>query len=136
MSNKPHNFKDRRGEKFITKQGYEIEIIEYFNALNCTVQFDDNIIIKNKTYDNIIKGKIENPNHRTVFGIGYIGFGKYLPTYKGKMYKNYNIWKSMIQRSYCQKTQEKSPSYKVVSVCDDWHNFQNFAAWFEENYVD
>lgn len=30
-------FIDKTGEKFVTNQGYEIQIIEYFSALNCVI---------------------------------------------------------------------------------------------------
>ena len=30
----------------------------------------------------------------------------------------------------------RHPTYKDVTVCEEWHNFQNFAKWFEDNYVE
>lgn len=30
---------NRVGEKYFTKEGYEVEIIEYFDAYNCTINF-------------------------------------------------------------------------------------------------
>ena len=42
----------------------------------------------------------------------------------------------MLQRCYDNKTQEKYPTYKGCQVCEEWHNFQNFAKWFEENYYE
>ena len=41
---------DRVGEKYITNEGYEIEIIEYFGANNCTIKFNDGTISRNKKY--------------------------------------------------------------------------------------
>ena len=63
---KPHNFKNRIGEKHITKQGYEIEIIKYINAHNLNIMFEDGAIIENISYDNVLKRKVENPKHKTV----------------------------------------------------------------------
>ena len=37
----------------------------------------------------------------------------------------------MLFRCY---SNNKENSYKDVTVCESWHNFQNFAKWFEENY--
>ena len=35
----------------------------------------------------------------------------------------------MLRRGYCQKVKVKSPNYKDVSVCDEWHYLSNFAQW-------
>ena len=35
-----------------------------------------------------------------------------------------------------KKGQEKQPSYIGCLVDEEWHNFQNFAEWFEDNYVE
>ena len=40
----------------------------------------------------------------------------------------------MIYRCYSEKSQERHPTYKDVTVCEEWHNFQNFAEWMEDNY--
>lgn len=40
----------------------------------------------------------------------------------------------MLKRCYDEKRLIKQPSYKNCIVCEEWHNFQNFAKWYEENY--
>jgi hypothetical protein len=40
----------------------------------------------------------------------------------------------MLERSYSKNIKDVQPSYKNVTVCEEWHNFQNFAQCFEENY--
>ncbi len=126
-----YNFKDRVGEKHITNEGYNIEIIEYFGALNCTIQFDNGTILKNKRYDRIKNGQIKNPQHTSVFGVGCFGICKY----NGITHpKSYQPWAGMLERCYDSKYQQKYPTYKDVTVCAEWHNFQNFTPWFEENY--
>ena len=42
----------------------------------------------------------------------------------------------MLKRCYSKKCQKKQPAYKGCIVCEEWHNFQNFAKWYEENYYD
>ena len=39
-----------------------------------------------------------------------------------------------IERCYDLKRQEKHPTYKGCIVAEEWHDFQNFAEWFENNY--
>ena len=40
------------------------------------------------------------------------------------------MWSSMLQRVYSNNYS----AYKECTVDERWHNFQNFAKWFEENY--
>lgn len=127
-------FKNRVGEKHITSEGYEIEIIKYFNNSNCVIQFEDNTVVENVQYIRIKKGNIKNPNNKSVYGVGFIGVGKYKTTVKGKQTQYYNYWVSMLTRGYNNKYKEKFPTYKDVTVCEEWKCFQVFAEWFEDNY--
>lgn len=125
-------FIDRTGEKYITNEGYEIEIIECFNKKNCTILFKNGVIIKNRQYKHIKNGQIKNPYHKSVFGVGFMGVGKY--NYKSYP-KIYNTWHNMIKRCYDKKYHIKKPTYRDIKICEEWHNYQNFAKWYESNYI-
>lgn len=43
----------------------------------------------------------------------------------------YTKWSAVLQRCYSEKVQEKYPSYKGCSVCDDWLIFSNFRKWMK-----
>lgn len=122
---------NRTGEKHTTNEGYTIEIIECFGCEDCTVKFENGVIIKNKSYGGILKRKVKNPYHKSVYGIGYFGVGNYSGVTHPKIYQT---WNGMLTRCYDKKYQEKNSTYKDCSVDEDWHNFQNFGKWFEENY--
>jgi hypothetical protein len=126
----------RLGEKHTTNEGYEIEIIEYFNFHNCTIKFDDEneTILKNMNYSCVKTGEIKNPYHRSVHGVGFMGLGMYSKPLIKKHRHYYLIWKGILERCYNEKTLKRCPTYKDVTVCEEWHNFQNFAEWFEENW--
>jgi len=128
-------FKNRIGEKWLTYQNYEVEIIEYYGALNCTIKFEDGLILKNRIYNHIKKGQIKNPYHPSVQGIGYIGLGEYDAFFNGIDTTEYKIWSGILERGYSVKWKEKYPTYENVTVCKEWHNFQNFAKWYSENSV-
>lgn len=81
--------------------------------------------------EHIKSGSIKNPNHPSVYGTGYFGNG----FYKAEM-KSYTVWQDMLRRAYSQKYQDRNPTYKYVTVCKEWHNFQVFAAWFEDNHIE
>lgn len=42
----------------------------------------------------------------------------------------------MLRRCYDKEFQLKNKSYQGCTVCEEWHNFQNFAEWFYQNYFD
>ena len=125
---------DRTGEKYITNEGYEVEIIEYFNKNNCTILFNDNRI-KTQIKFREIK-KVKNPNHKTLYNIGFMGYGKYKAQINKKKLKSYSVWAGILYRCYSEIGSAKHHSYKGCSVDLQWHNFQNFAEWFESNYVE
>ena len=125
---KPYN---RIGEKFITKQGYEIEVVEYNSATNCEILFIETGNIKNTTYGQVKSGEISNPLHKSVLGVGFEGVGKY--NFKDFL-KIQKLWFAMLTRCYSERYQITQSSYKDVTVCEEWHNFQNFAKWAEENW--
>jgi len=110
---------------------YELTVIDGGTKVNyCTVQIED--WISEVTYSNIKKGKIKYPYHPSVHDKGYIGVGVYnLKTHKTL----YAAWRSMIERAYSPKFHERCPTYKDVTVCNSWLNFQTFAEWMEtSNY--
>ncbi len=126
--------KNRVGEKYTTNEGYEIEIIEYFNSLNCTIKFKNGYIVFNRKYDHIKKGSIRNIFHPSVYGIGYHGIGRHIADEKSKSTLVYRKWVGILERGYSKKYKIKNPTYKDVTVREDWHNFQNFGDWFEDNW--
>ena len=71
------------------------------------------------------------------YGIGYIGDGKYKSRDENKKKtKAYNTWSHMLRRCYDPYYLNEHPTYRDCIVCEEWHNFQNFAKWYEENYYE
>lgn len=127
---------DLTGKKFLTNQGYEAEVIECISATNNTIKLNDNrgTILTKISHERLKSGTIKNPYHRSVFGIGYLGEGIFKTKINKKMTKTYYLWVDVLRRSYRSNLIGKNPTYKDVIVCKEWHNFQNFAQWFEKNY--
>jgi hypothetical protein len=119
----------------MTNQGYEIEIIKKITKAIYTIAFKNGIIL-NRDISQIKKGEIKNPNHQSVLGVGYIGIGEYTIRQNGKVSKYYILWKNMLQRCYCPKFKKTHTTYKDCYVSEEWHNFQNFAEWADENYIE
>ena len=120
------------GKRFITGEGYEIEIVEKLEKDKRKVRLESGHEI-DVCIANIYSGTIKNPYHPSVYGVGYIGLGDYRTSINKKHTPEYLSWYSMLCRCYDDKLQEKYPTYKGVTICEEWLNFQNFAKWYTEN---
>ena len=106
-------------------------IIEYKSNIDMIVEFQDEHKARIcTTYNEFKKGQISNPYDRTLLGVGYLGenckFDEVI----------YRDWVDMIQRCYDPYRLNKYPTYRDCFVCEEWHCFQNFAKWYEENYYE
>lgn len=130
---KYHKLKaEKESEVYISREGYKIEILDYISNLNCTVRIDSKLILYNVNYHQIKKGEVKNPFHKSVYGVACLGVGKYTKHIKRRPTICYDTWIGMLRRVYGKNL--KRPTYKNVSVCEEWLNFQNFADWFHLNY--
>ena len=86
------------------------------------------------------RGKIKDRLCPVVYGRGFIGEGRYVTqerTSEGVVLtKSYRVWARMLERCYYQKSLKARPTYIGCEVCEEWLNFQTFAAWHEQNYVE
>lgn len=115
------------GKEFETNNSGKCFIIDYKGIYDVTVMFYDPFVIVKCIFQNLKAGRVKNPLLPSVYGRGYYGIGKY-STNNVKVYK---MWMRMLERCYDEKYHTKTPTYRDVVVCDDWLNFQNFAAWCE-----
>lgn len=101
------------------------------------VEFDDAYRYVAKTeYKHCKSGGIKNPYHKTLYGVGFMGVGKYTSKENGKTTKHYQTWCNMFTRCYNPQYFKKTKAYVGCEVCEEWHNFQNFAKWYEDNYYE
>ena len=140
------------GDEIETLQGYKVTIVDIVksskpkgsnNPFDYTVQFENGLELFNITQKLIDNRNIQYPFHPTVFGVGYIGVGKYTSTTKDSyrstakgLSKAYATWQGMLGRCYCPIVQKRQPTYKGDTVHPYWHNYQNYAKWFYGNYVE
>lgn len=110
-----------------------MEVVEYIDANNIVVEFLEYKSRVKTTWQLFNKGEVRCPFDITVDSRGYFGEGVYKSINKDKTPTlAYRKWMAMMKR-----TNPKNPikNYENVRVCEDWFNFQNFAKWFDENYV-
>lgn len=133
----PNFYKYRLEEKNFNYQGCLMRIVEYNNAHDIIVEFQDEHNTKVKTrYSLFLSGSVKNPYFPSVYGVGIVG-KKYPTIINGKDIKEYKSWHSMLQRCFDEKLKNKHPTYKDVSCCEEWLNYENFYEWLheQENFV-
>jgi hypothetical protein len=116
-----------------------MQIIRYGYSGDIDIKFLDEhgAILKNRTYTNFARGTVKNPYDKTVSGVGFVGVGEYKTNDENNSSIHcecYIHWANMLNRCYSDKWSEMYPAYSsIVSLCDEWHNYQNFAEWYEHN---
>jgi hypothetical protein len=115
-------FKNRHNENYVVRK--------YVGNRYYEIVFDNGETLISRR-DHIKEGNVKNFKTRTVFDIGFLGGDTYIPKHNKYIYSK---WKDMLRRCYNEKERCKNNSYKDVIVCDEWHNFQNFAEWVYKNY--
>lgn len=122
------------GNTYKTNNCGMIKVIDYKSHDNVTVVFLDTGSVKVTRTRQIRTGEIKDGNKRSVFGVGYMGYGKYKSKHLGKTTDEYDCWRLMMCRCYANYESNGYNSYDDCTVCDEWHNFQNFAEWYSENH--
>lgn len=114
----------------------EMKIIEYKTATDVTVEFIKTGYRCATSLAAIKAGNVRDYLSKTLYGVGFIGVGKYKTGERSRPCKAFIKWKNMFVRCYDNDYQLKSPTYKGCEVAEVWHNYQNFAEWFYDNYED
>lgn len=126
---------ERTGETRINVHGSAMTIDKYNGANDIWVRFVDSNYLVHTNYNCFINGGVKNPFDKSVYGVGYIGVGQYkVSDQNGKQTPQYSTWRRILERAYSAKYHETKPTYKDVKVCKEWHNFQMFASWYDNNY--
>ena len=120
------------GREGINNFGSTMVISEYNNQKDINVYFPEyNWTAEHIYYTSFYRGKLKCPYEKRLCSIGYIGEGKYTTQHPA-----YKTWTYMIRRCYDIKSLNNRKTYEECIVCEEWHNFQNFAEWFENNYYE
>lgn len=76
-----------------------------------------------------LRGKIK------IYGVGYNsllrGEDGFSSRPVGGIRREYDHWRRMLQRSYDPKWKEVHPTYEECWVNPSWHDYQDFASWYD-----
>jgi hypothetical protein len=126
--------KERIGKTNENNYGSIMKVVNYINSHDIVVEFIEFGNLVKATWQQFNDGEIKNPFDRSIFGVGYLGTGKYMAYINRIATPQYASWKHMLERCYDDKLHKKFSTYKNCKVVEEWHNFQNFAAWYDQNY--
>jgi len=121
------------GKSKIAKNGLKMTIVGYRNFSDVDVQFEDGFLAEGVELCQYNRGNITNPYVPSVYTFGFMGEGGYKGSNNGKHTPQYIAWKSMLNRCYSSTYHKRQPTYIGCTVTEEWHNFQNFAKWHDEN---
>ena len=128
---------DRTGEEGYNSFGNKMVIVEYRKWDDVDIYFPKyDWMAKNKQYYDFKNGKIKCPYEPRLFGVGYLGEGKYKTKENGKNTDEYKIYHDMLRRCYDPKYQERYPTYKGCKVEEYLLNFQHMGEWINDNYYE
>ena len=122
-------------DKVYTSNNYgDFRIVKYSNCTNIDIEFINTGYRVETDSSRVLNGSIKDLMSPIVFGVGFLGVGKYRNSIDYKTTKEYNTWSSMLSRCYCPKVHKRYPTYAECTVSPEWLNFQVFAEWFSINY--
>jgi hypothetical protein len=115
------------GNIFETKDGKQFIVTEYVNRDEVYVKFLTTGFETKTIASCVRKGEIKDPMSPTVLGVGVTGLCNIREN--GNLIPEYVYWRSMLQRSYHEKSKDKRLSYKGCSVSDNFKYFPYFKEW-------
>lgn len=124
------------GEVMSSNSYGDFEIIEADHSRKIKIRFLDTGCEKTGRASDLIKGEVSDPMRPFVATVGYPGIGHHKRRgADGKHTAAYSTWKNMLRRCYVESERwYHKYGGRGVTVCEEWHNFQNFAEWYNERY--
>lgn len=98
------------------------------------VEFKDTGYRSTYRWSHLNDGMFRDKYKPCAMGVGFIGDGVHKSKIGKSHTKAYTNWYNMFVRCYSPAYLKDRVTYEGCSVSEDWHNFQNFADWHEENY--
>ena len=129
--------KNRIGMTNSNYQGCIMKIVEYNKYNDILVEFqDEHCAIVHTKFCHFENGVVKNPYYPSVCGKGYKGIKYPSRDENGNKLKEYQTWRNILIRSFDEKSKIKRKTYKDVTCCDEWLNYENFYEWIhsQENF--
>lgn len=123
------------GQILPTRDG-DVFVLEIKDAFNIRIVFLDYPFEKVVRSGNLLAGGVRNPMRPNVCGVGFLGVGPHVAKQAYIPNPVHQVWHDMLKRTYTPRTEQESRAYAGTYVHSHWHNFQNFAEWYQEQIKD
>jgi len=121
------------GDILTNNEGYNLQVVDYHGANNVLIRWLDCGTEEITASGNISRGMIRYLNKRSVFGVGYLGYGRFVPGEKRLEHGQQRLpshlhrhWRHVLERTVADRDIARYEDCKIVS---EWHNLQNFCNW-------
>ena len=111
-----------------SKSSGDFKIIKYNNSKNVEIQFVKTGYEALVQLCNVKSGEVKDPYSPSVYGVGIVG-AKYQSKVSGVLTKEYDLWKSMLQRCYSDAIKKRCPAYEGCEVSDNFKSYEYFYEW-------
>ena len=122
------NYKDCVGVVCKSKSSGDFKILKYNDWANVEIQFLNTGYETVTRFDHIRNGSVKDPHVPSVYGVGTLGT-KYLTKVNGVLTKEYEIWRSMIQRCYSDSFKNKHSTYEGCECSENFKSYEYFYEW-------
>lgn len=127
------------GDKIKNNEGYYFEVVGYRNATSVTIRWEDCGTEEETSSSSASRGMIKYLNKPSVFGVGYLGYGMFVPGERRMKEGQMRIpphlhrhWRHVLERAL--PNVRDIPRYEDAEVCEEWYNFQAFGEWAMSQY--
>lgn len=126
---------DRTGTIGVNNRGSKMIIVDCRRANDLDVYFPQyKWTAYHRRYDQFKNGEIGCPYEPTVAKVGYMGEGEYVGSSNTNRVVEYTAWCNILNQCYNPNNNYYSAyGGEGYTVSKEWHNYQNFARWYNEN---
>ena len=122
------NYKDCVGKVCKSLNSGDFKIVKCNDSKNVEIQFLKTGYETVTRLDCIKIGKVKDRYLPSVYSVGILG-SKYPSKVNGRNTKEYDLWYSMLQRCYSDKSKKKRPTYEGCEVSNKFKSYEYFYEW-------
>lgn len=110
-----------------------VKVIKYNGAYDVDIEFVVSGWRTKATIQQLENGEVRDKMAPRTCGVGILGDTPTTDS-SGETLKSYITWRNILVRCYtCNEN--KNPTYKNCTVCDEWLYYPHFKVWYDNNYI-